>query len=71
MSEVIIARLKKSIGSEAKVFLYNGFRYIGKITNCDDNYLEVLDYKTKSYKLIDIKEIKDANISILDGEDVD
>ncbi len=64
MSEIIIERLKNSIGKVAKVFLHNGFRYEGKITNCDDKYVEVLDFKTNSYKLIEIIDIKDADIEV-------
>jgi len=62
MSEIIIKRLKSSIGKVAKVFLHNGFRYEGKITNCDETYVEILDFKTNSYKLIEIIDIKDADV---------
>jgi len=62
MSEIINDRLKQSIGKEATIFLTNGFRYQGKITNCDETYVEVLDYKTSSYKLIRIENINDADI---------
>jgi len=62
MSEIIIERLKSSIGKTAKVFLHNSFRYEGKITNCDDKYVEILDFKTDSYKLIEIIDIKDAEV---------
>ncbi len=64
MSEIIIERLKNSIGKVAKVFLHNGFRYEGTITNCDDTYLEILDFKTNSYKLIEIINIEDADIKV-------
>ena len=62
MSEIVKERLKKSIGKEVKIFLHNNFRYKGKITNCDEKYVEVLDYKTSSYKLIEIEDIKDAEV---------
>ena len=62
MSEIISERLKKSVGKEVKIFLTNDFRYVGKLTNCDKIYVEVLDYKTKSYKIILITEIKDVEI---------
>lgn len=64
MSEIITERLKKSIGSEVKIFLHNGFRFVGKIINCDDKYVEILDYKINSYKIIDISEINDMEISL-------
>jgi len=62
MSEIIRDRLKQSIGKEATIFLTNGFRYSGKITNCDETYVEILDYKINSYKLIRIENINDAEI---------
>ena len=67
MSEILKARLKKSIGSEVKIFLHNGFRYVGKITNCDDQFVEILDYKTNSYKIIELNEINDVEVSIGSG----
>lgn len=62
MSEILIERFKKSIGKEIEVFLHNNFRFKGKITNSDDKYLEMLDYRSNSYKLIEIVDIKDAQI---------
>lgn len=64
MNEVLKERLKESIGKEVKIFLENGFRYIGKITNCDENYVEILDYKTNSFIIIEIKNIDNAEVSI-------
>lgn len=63
MSEIIRERLKNSVGKRAKIFLHNDFRYEGTITNCDDEYLEILDYKSNSYKIILISEIKDIDVS--------
>jgi len=62
MSEVIKKRVSESIGREVKVFLHNNFRFEGKITNSDDKYLELLDYKTNSYKIIEFEDIKDLEI---------
>jgi len=62
MSEILVERLKKSVGSYAKIFLHNGFKFEGKITNCDDKYVELLE--DKGYKIIEIKDISDADISI-------
>jgi len=63
MSEIIKKRVSESIGKDAKIFLHNGYRYAGKITNCDDNYVEVLDYKTDSYKIIEIVDISDMEVA--------
>ena len=66
MSEIISERLKKSIGKQAKIFLNNGFRYEGKITNCDDTFVEVLE--PQGYKIIPIKDISDVDVSTGNGE---
>lgn len=62
MGEVIIERLKNSIGKKAKIYLNNGFRFAGEITNCDNKFVEVLDDISSSYKLILLTEIKDAEV---------
>ena len=66
MSELLIDRLKKSIGWTCKIFLKNGFRYEGKITGVDEEYLEILE--PRGYKLILIKDIKDCDIHKIQGE---
>jgi len=62
MSEIIKERLKNSIGSEIKIFLHNGFRYAGKLTNCDDQYVEILDKVSGAFKIISIIDIKDVEV---------
>jgi len=62
MSDILKKRLIESIGKEILIFLHNNFRYQGKITNCDEKFVEVLDYKTSSYRLIEITDIKDAEV---------
>lgn len=62
MSEIMHERLKKSIGKEIKLFLINDFRYVGKIINCDELYLEILDYRSESFKIILLTEIKDIEV---------
>jgi len=63
MSEIIKKRASESIGKEVKIFLLNGWRYAGKLTNSDEQYLEILDTVSSSYKIINISEIKDMEIS--------
>jgi sRNA-binding regulator protein Hfq len=61
MSDIMIQRLKESEGKEIKLFLHNGFKYEGKLTNSDEKYVEIFDYKTKSYiikEIIDIRNIE-------------
>lgn len=62
MSDLIKKRVDESIGKTATVFLLNGWRYEGKITNSDETFLEILDFRTNSYKLIRFTEIKDCEI---------
>ena len=64
MSEILIARLKKSIGNSAKIFLHNGFKFEGKITNCDNKYVELLE--NRGYKIIEIIDISDVDIKKLE-----
>mgnify|MGYP000514369384 CR=1 FL=1 len=67
ISQTIKERLKKSEGKQVSVFLTNGFRYDGKITNCDDKYLEILTRDKGVYKIILISQIND--MTIFDRED--
>lgn len=62
MSELIKKRVRESIGKEVLVFLLNNFRYEGKLTNFDEEYFEMLDFKTNSYKLIRMDQIKDLEV---------
>ena len=62
MSEIMIKRLKNSIGKRVLIFLHNNFRYEGKITNCDDTYVEILDDKIHGFKIIDINQIKEVEV---------
>jgi len=70
MSEIIKKRLKNSEGKTVLIFLFNNFRYKGKITGCDDNYVEILEdrinskinSKNHSYKIIALNQIKDCEV---------
>ncbi len=62
MSEIIKKRVSESIGKEIKIFLHNGYRYAGKVTNCDDKYIELLDYKSSSFKIVEISDVKDLEV---------
>ncbi len=55
-------RMKKSISKNAKIVLQNGYIYSGKLINCDDKYLEILDYKTNHYHVFDLSNIKDLEV---------
>ena len=62
MSEIMKNRLKKSKGKEIKIFLMNNFRYFGLLKDFDEKYVEILDYKSNSYKIIEIENIKDLEV---------
>lgn len=62
MSEIIKERLTNSLGKVIKVFLNNGFRFEGKLTNLDDKYLEILDFRSQAFKIILLDDIKDLEV---------
>jgi len=62
MSDIINRRASESLGKEVTVFLQNGFRFKGKLTNADESYLEILDYISNGYKIIKIDEIKEMEV---------
>ena len=63
MSEIIRKRVSESKGKEIKIFLHNGWRYAGKILNSDEKYVEILDHKSSSFKIIEFVDIKDIEVA--------
>jgi small nuclear ribonucleoprotein (snRNP)-like protein len=59
---IITERLKKNKGKKIKVFLTNGFKFEGKITGCDEDFLEIVDFVTESFKIINISDIRDITL---------
>lgn len=64
MREILKKRASESIGKTIKIFLNNGWRYEGKVTGSDEEYIEIVDYKTSSYKIIKFEDIKDLEVKI-------
>ncbi len=62
MSDLIIKRLKESKGKEIKIFLHNNFKYFGMLKDYDEKYLELFDYVSSSYKIIELSEIKELEV---------
>ena len=62
MEDIMKKRVKGSVDKEAKIVLKNNYIYSGKITGGDDNYLEILDYKSGSYHVFDLENIKDLEV---------
>lgn len=51
-------RIEESSEKVIKVILKsNGWKYEGKLNNFDDTYIEILDFKSNSYKIIRIDDI--------------
>lgn len=64
MEDIQKKRLIESIGKRVKIVLQNNFIYAGKITGCDDTHLEILDYKTNSYHVFDLVNVKDLEVGV-------
>lgn len=62
MEDIMKKRISESISKNVKVVLNNNYVYSGKITNADDSYLEILDSKTGSYRLMRLDNIKDCEV---------
>ena len=59
VSELLVNRLKSSVGVNALIFLKNNFRFACRIVNCDDEFVEVYDLKKFKPKFIRISEISE------------
>ena len=65
VSEVVKNRLKNSVGKYAEIFLIEtNFVYRGKISGCDDDYVEIIQNHNSKFKLIKLSSIKDAEVEL-------
>lgn len=55
-------RVKKNIGKVVLVFSKDNFRFEGKLTNFDDDFFEILEFKTNCFRLMRYTEIKEMEI---------
>lgn len=62
MEEIMKKRLIESVGKDVKIVLQNNYIYAGKITACDEKHLEILDYKSNSYHVFDLDNVKDLEV---------
>jgi len=62
MEEILKKRMKESVNKDVKIVLQNNFIYAGKVTGCDDTHLEILDYKTNSYHVFNLDNVKDLEV---------
>lgn len=61
MSDLLAHRLKNSEGRRIRLFLINGFKFEGKIVDCDDTYL-VIDEPNRGERMVRISDIKGYDI---------
>jgi len=63
MEDIMTKRLRESIGKTIRIILKsNGWKYKGKLTNTDDKYIELLDFVSNSYKVVDILDISNLEV---------
>jgi len=55
-------RMEESVNKDIKIVLQNNYRYAGKLTNYDEKYLEILDYKSNSYHVFKLDNVKDLEV---------
>ena len=62
VSKLMVERLGKGVGKFAKIFLRNKFVYEGKITGCDEKYVEIINSRNGKFKIILIDDIQDCEV---------
>ena len=63
MEDLMKKKVKESISKDVKIILKdNGWKYEGKLIDSDEKYLELLDYKSNSYHIFDLNNIKDFEV---------
>ena len=55
-------RMEESVNKDIKIVLQNNYRYAGKLTDYDEKYLEILDYKSNSYHVFKLDNVKDLEV---------
>lgn len=65
MEDVIRKRLNESLGKDIKIILKStGWKYKGKLLNIDDKYIEMLDFVSNSYKVVEINNILECEVEL-------
>jgi len=62
MNDLLVERLRNSIGFNAVIYLLNGFRFECKILSCDDTFLEFYDTKKNFTKVIRVTEVREVDV---------
>ena len=62
VGELLVNKLKSSIGLKVILFTSNKFRYEGKLLGIDGEFVEIYDFKKLRNKLIKLSEIIEGDI---------
>lgn len=61
--DIMKKRLRGSVNKTIKIILKsNGWKYEGKLTNFDEKYLELLDFKSNCYKIVSISDVDNLEV---------
>lgn len=66
-SEILLKKLKGCVGENVLVFIQNGFRFEGRVLDCDDEFIVIDEIKRGTQKIIGLEQIKE--IQIKNGSD--
>ena len=59
MSEIIKKLVEENKSKVITLWLKNNFKFTGKLINSDETFIEILDHKTNSIRLINIDQISE------------
>jgi len=63
MEDIMKKRLSESKDKIIKIILKsNGWRYRGRLNNFDERYIEILDFVSNNYKIINVDDINDLEV---------
>lgn len=61
--DLMMKRMKDSVGKTIKIILKsNHWKYEGKLTNYDEKYIEVFDFKSSAYKIVGIDDVETLEV---------
>lgn len=63
MEDIMKKRLGESKDKIIKIILKsNGWRYRGRLVNFDNKYVEILDFISNNFKIINVEDINDLEV---------
>jgi len=61
--DIMKKRIEESLGKTIKIILKsNGWKFAGKLVAADEKYIEILDYISGGYKVVDISDINSLDV---------